>query len=596
MTSSRYRRRHRPWYRKITWGHVGFGATMLAVLVLLFFGWQAMRASSSLRLAASQAEVLQNQIVAGDSSSAKVTLAAFRSSTERARSATDGPLWDIASKLPLVGKNIEAIQTVSEVSDEIATDALPPVVALADKINLNTFSPKDGKVDLAEVAQVAPSIATADAALTAADRRLSRIDTDSLLAALRGPVEGLQLKVASAQQAASSSNTAARLLPTMLGGKDTRRYLLLIQNNAELRSTGGISGSFAILKAQGGKLSMGEQGSISDLKQFSQPVLPMTKDEKAIFAPTLVTNLLDANVTPDFPRTGEITRAMVKKGLDVDVDGVMSVDPIALSHVLEGLGRVEVANGVFLDKTNAVETLLNTVYRLIPDPAAQNVFFAATARKIFDAVASGRGESRLVIGGLVRSASENRLMLWSAHDEEQKQIDGTGLSGALSGDDGATPHVGIYLGDAASTKMEYYLDYTTSVKAERCLDDNVQELTTSTDFTSTAPVNAASLPRSVTGDGKYAPRGTMRLIARFYSPYKGGFTDVRVDGKKQTVYADRHHGRNVTKVLLSVKPGETVTVTTSMISGAHQGDDVVFSTTPGARSSDNDVVVNSSCR
>ena len=39
------------------------------------------------------------------------------------------------------------------------------------------------------------------------------------------------------------------------------------------------------------------------------------------------------------------------------------------------------------------------------------------------------------------------------------------------------------------------------------------------------------LPKSVTGDGKYTPRGTMRLLLRFYSPYAGGFTSVKVNGK-----------------------------------------------------------------
>ena len=65
-------------------------------------------------------------------------------------------------------------------------------------------------------------------------------------------------------------------MPSMLGANGTRRYLLLVQNNAEIRPTGGIAGSFAILKADKGKLSMGKQGSIQDLLPFADPVLPMT--------------------------------------------------------------------------------------------------------------------------------------------------------------------------------------------------------------------------------------------------------------------------------------------------------------------------------
>ncbi len=87
---------------------------------------------------------------------------------------------------------------------------------------------------------------------------------------LRGPVSTIQTKIDDAKSAADSANLAAKLLPDMLGQKGTRRYLLLVQNNAEIRSTGGIPGSFAILKAKNGKLSMGFQGSYQDLKQFTQ--------------------------------------------------------------------------------------------------------------------------------------------------------------------------------------------------------------------------------------------------------------------------------------------------------------------------------------
>lgn len=595
MSSTQRRRGHRPWYRRITRDRVLLVVLGIVVLLLLLFAFQAYRASSSLRLAASQAELLQNQIVAGDDVAAKDTLASLQESADRAQGLTDGPLWDIGSKVPFFGKNVKAVQTVSRVVDDVAADAMPPVVALSKQINLDTFSPRDGKVDLEAINEIAPSVATVDKALTAAQRELDGIDAESLLVPLRGPVGTIQFKIDSAKSAADSGDLAARLLPPMLGEGGTRRYLLMIQNNAEIRSTGGIAGSYAILKAKGGKLTMGFQGSIQDLKQFSEPVLPLTKNEARVFAPTLVTNLLDSNITPDFPRTGEIAKAMVEKGLDVKVDGVISVDPVALSYLLAGTGPVKIKGGPVLDQTNAVDLLLNKTYTLLSDRDLQDAVFKTAARSIFDVVKKGRGEPRLVIDGLVRSAEENRLLVWSSHQKEQDLLQPSALSGELSGNGGRTPHVGLYIGDAASTKMEYYLDYQTNVIAGRCLAGDIQELSTTTELTSNAPSDAAKLPKAVTGNGLFTPRGTMRLVLRFYSPYAGGFTDVRVNGKSQTVYADTHRGRNVTKVVLTVDPQQTYTITTNMISGRGQDLDGVFSTTPGARSTQNDVPIKSAC-
>lgn len=589
-------RKHRPWYRKITRTHIGWVFAGLVALVLILFGWQAARASSALRLASNQAQVLQNQIVAGDDVSAKVTMAALTDSADRAKRSTDGILWKLGAKVPFFGKNVSAVQDVSVAIDMIAQEALPPVVALSSEINLNTYSPHDGKVDIKAIEKIGPPVSEASSAIAEANEQIRGINAGSLLVPLRGPVSSIQAKLGGARNASKSATLAARLLPSMLGKNETRRYLLLIQSNAEIRATGGIAGSYAILTAKKGKLAMGFQGSIQDLLPFDEPVVPLTKDEKDVFSSALVTDLRDANLTPDFPRTAQITRAMVKKGFDEDVDGVISVDPVAMSFILEGIGPVKLAENVFLTEQNAGEILLNSVYRAFPDAERQDATFENAARKIFNAVKSGRGESRLVISGMVKAASENRLMVWSSHKKEQRLIAPSDLSGVFHGDDGKTPRVGLYFGDAAPTKMEYYLNYSTRVTANRCLEGDIQELTSTTQVTSNAPADAKKvLPESVTGDGSATPQGTMRLVLRFYSPYGGGFTEVRVDNKKQTVYGDSFKDRNVTRVVLEVEPGESISVTTAMISGANQPGDVIFSTTPGIVSARNDVVTPSAC-
>jgi hypothetical protein len=306
--------------------------TVAAVVVLgaLVFAYQAMRATSELRLAAQQATQLREQVLAGDAASAR-TLEQLRESTSSAESHTDGVLWSFGSHVPVLGRNVAAIRSVSSALDRVAREALPPVVEVSTKVDLNAFSPDDGTIDLANVAAIAPAVARADTALTTARDDLADIDPTRLLAPLRRPVGTIKEQIGSAQAAAASSDVAARLMPTMLGGQGTRRYLLLVQNNAEVRATGGITGSYAIITARKGRLTMGRQGSNLDLRPFDDDVVPMRSDEKSVFTEQLVRDLRDVNVTPDFPRSGQIARAMAAQGLDVDVDGVLSVDPVAMS-------------------------------------------------------------------------------------------------------------------------------------------------------------------------------------------------------------------------------------------------------------------------
>lgn len=588
-------RRHRPWYRRRTVRKRIYGAlwAVLALLILLF-AYQAMKATSALRLASTQAGVLQNQIAGGDVEAARETLAGLQDSTSTAHSNTDGLMWDISSHIPLLGRNFGAVQSVSAVLDNVAQDALPPIVAVAEQVNTNTFSPKGGKIDLGALASIEPSVSKADKALTAARDDISDIDPDSLLTPLGDPVRNVQDKIVTAQTAASSGHLASKLLPTMLGGEGKRSYMLLIQNNAEVRSTGGITGAFAILHADKGRLEMGQQGTVLDFKPIKKPVLKATEGETQVYSQALFTDLRDVNFTPDFPRTGEITTKMVKEGLGEDVDGVISVDPVALSYLLAGTGPVKLENGVVLTDANAVAYLLNGVYVQNVDlPNKQDDIFASAAREIFNVVKAGTGDSRLVIGGLVQATAENRLTVWSAHKDEQKDIAETRLSGAMTSDDGETPHVGVYLNDGASTKLEYYLDTYSTVAATKCLAKGQQQLQTQTALTSNAPANAADL--YVAGNGGYAPKGVMLINVRLYSPFGGAFTRVELDGKKQSVSPVRHDGRNVTKLQLLIKPGETRVITTTLLSGRNQKGDVILSTTPGVKPARNNVVTKSAC-
>jgi hypothetical protein len=566
----------------------------LAVLVVIgvVFALQAVRAGSALRQAADQAQVLQDQVVAGDDLGARATLRGLRDSTSTAKQATDGAIWDVGTRIPFLGRNVAAVQTVSVVLDDVASQALPPIVDVSQKVDVNTFSPRGGKVDLVSIRRLRPAIAAADEALSSARSQLRAIDADSLLGPLRGPVSSVKDNIDSAQSAASSADIAAQLMPVMLGQDEKRSYLLMIQNNAEIRATGGIAGAFAIVSARQGKLSMGRQGSIQDLLPFKSPVTAMTADEMTVFTDQLVTDLRDVNVTPDFPRTGEITRAMVSKGLGVDVDGVISVDPVALSHILAGTGPVVLDDGTTIDENNVVQTLLNTVYLTIADAAAQDDVFASAARTIFDVVKAGSSPPRPIIAGMARAADENRLMVWSAHPEEQAALRPTGLSGAFAGDAGTTPHVGIYFGDGAASKMEYYLEYSSSVVATRCLSGGVQEITTTTDVTSNAP---PGLPITVTGPESSVARGDMRLFAWLYTPFGGRFSDISIDGEKQVINDATLNGRAETTVGFTLQPGQSRIITTTMTSGSGQTGNGVFSTTPGVQPTPNDTTIESAC-
>ncbi|HEX2895779.1 MAG TPA: DUF4012 domain-containing protein [Marmoricola sp.] len=573
---------------------IGWGIVLLLLFALGLFAWQAVTASRALLAARTSGELVQQRIRDGDFAGANRALADLQRQTHRAADSTDGVLWDLAAHLPWIGRNIAAVQTVSSVLDTATRENAPIALQLSRAVDEGRFRPHDQRIDLAEVERLAPSVRRAADSIDRAARRLSGTRADQLLFPFNDLVGDLQTQVDRARTAATASARAFELLPGMLGKAEPRTYLLVIQNPAELRSTGGLPGSLALLHADHGKVTMGWQGSAGDVHGFTAPAVKLARDTEQQYGPTPATDLRDANFTPDFPEAARILTAMVEPSQHVKLDGVVSVDPVALAEMMQGTGPVKVKDGVVLDATNVVTALLNQTYQLLPTQQQQNDFFDTVARDIFDAVMAGRGNQQLAIRGLATAAGEHRIQVWSAHAEEQRVLDGTAVSGALIGKSSA-PQIGLYLNDSTAGKADYYLHYRSTAAAVDCRRDGAQDIRATMALASTMPADFGQLSSWIVGTGQFAPQGTIAFNLRIYAPYGGEITALSVDGQSHSVTADQHHGRQVALLPLALGPGQQTTVTADIRTAAGQSSDGVLSYTPGMLPAPNGVRIASAC-
>jgi Protein of unknown function (DUF4012) len=570
------------------------GVVLILLAVVAIFAWQAMTASRSLLDARQSGELVQQRVRAGDFDGASRALADLREHSSRAQDATDGPLWDLGSHIPYVGRNIGALQTVSRVLDTDTRVNAPIALQLSRAVDEGRFRPRDGRFDIAEVERLAPALRRAATSIDRAARDLASTEADELLFPFNDLVGTLQDQVDRARSAAAASADAFELLPGMLGRDGPRTYLLMIQNPAELRSTGGLPGSLALLHVNHGKVTMGWQGSPADIFGATGPV-KLRLDTQQQYGPTVGTDLRDSLLTPDFPEAARIAKTMTESARHVKLDGVVSVDPIALSGMMLGSGPVSVTGGVVLNADNVVPVLLNQTYQVFDTQDQQNGFFEGAARKVFDSVMAGRGNQQQAIRGLATAASQHRVLVWSTHADEQAVLAPTAVSGALAGKSGSNPEVGIYLNDSTAGKMDYYLQYRTSAAAVDCRRDDVQDIRANVALTSTMPADFRKLSPWILGNGQFAKQGTIAFNLRIYAPYGGEVTALTVDGQGRSVTADKHHGRQVALLPMTLTPGQTTTVTADVRTAAGQSGDGVLSFTPGIVPAPNGVKIASAC-
>ena len=150
--------------------------------------------------------------------------------------------------------------------------------------------------------------------------------------------------------------------------------------------------------------------------------------------------LQNVTVSPDFPSVAAVLEGVYPQAGGAEVDGVISLDPIALGEFLRLTGDVIVPGfDVELTPDNAARILLRRQYVMFPDAGVREEFLRASVRAVFDRLASTElpGPQRIgeVLGPMVH---QGRLQLHSTQPDEQEFFHRIGADGAFPAAKGTT--------------------------------------------------------------------------------------------------------------------------------------------------------------
>ncbi|MBJ7357272.1 DUF4012 domain-containing protein [Nocardioides sp.] len=571
------------------------GAFVVMLALGLWTGWQAWRVNEDLNAAVDAASDLEAALEGSDQPAAEAALDDLDEHTAAAHDRTEGVTFGALARLPVLGDDVTGVRVATDVINDLTDEALRPLVDEA--ADLESFLPREGQVPVDRLADLQAPVARAHAAFAEATTRLDGEDSSSYAGPLKSKYRDLARRVRDAAGTLETADTALQVMPDMLGRSGERNYLLVFQNNAEVRSTGGLPGAVSVLNVNDGRLALTRQVAASSLGNTEQPVLPLTEAEEQIYGPQLGIFFLDANFTPDFPRTADLMKARWEQEFDDEIDGVLAVDPVALSYLLAVTGPVQ-AGDVEINSDNAVDELLHQVYLRNEIPADQDEYFKQVTRAVFDKVTSGVGDPQAILRALGDAGDENRLYVHSFAEEEQRALAGTDVAGELVKEPTERPQVGVYLNDTTASKMSYFLRTKVRVDSTSCSGD-AQVLDGLARLRSVAPADAGeTLPDYVTGGGNTGLEPGSQLVAvRLYAPVEGEFERVTLNGEEILADLDVvvHDGRPVASTFVFLGPQETVDLAWRMRGGPGQTGDVAVSVTPGIEPGDASSSASSSC-
>ncbi|KQT92022.1 hypothetical protein ASG49_08535 [Marmoricola sp. Leaf446] len=569
---------------------------LVLVVAVAVLAYQATRTGLALRQAAVDATTLRAELGERDLAAAERTSRSLAARAHVARKHSDGFLWAAATALPVVGDDADAVRRVAAALDELSARALPGSLDAARALQRDPLRGDDGAFDLAALRALRAPVTQVSRSVRRADARLEDVDVADLAGPIRPRVAEVKDQVARLDTAMLAAATATEVLPAMLGGDGERRYLLVVQNNAEVRGTGGLPGSVSVLRVRDGRLTLGRQGSAADAgPPGSPPAGSLTPDEGRLFGQQMVTDFRDANTTPDFPRAASLMAEMASRTLGPPVDGVVSLDPVVLSALLEGTGPVQ-APGGRLDADNVVRKVLFEPYQeLPPEGGVQDAYFAATSAAVFDALTGGTLDESTVLAGLAAGAQDRRVLVWSRRPAEQDRLQRAGLAGAVPRDTGDRPAVGFYLNSGTQAKIQYFLRYGGRVRSLGCTEDGRQVVQARFAMRSEVPTPVSQLAPYVSGLGDEAEPGVNLVNLAMYAPTGGTLTALRVGGEAAQVATGTIDDRDVAVVPVELAPGERTEVVADFTTRRGQDGDPVMQWTPGLAAGATQAVATSRC-
>ena len=533
-------------------------------------GWRAYQAYSHLQAASAEVSTVQDQlkdITTIDRASVSATVSALQANSGAAKAAVNDPFYQAAALTPFLGANLDAVRDVTLTVDSLATDVMPALTDIAQTLQPASLAPADGAIDLAPVERISPTLQNADAAVTRARETMASIDRTALVQPVGDAVLTLWKKLDQAAAVTGPAAKVARLLPPMLGSTAPRTYLVAFQNPAEPRATGGIFGTFAVIRADRGKVTILDQGPTGrTLGIFDPPITTLSRNEQILYGKGMAGFPQDVNFTPDFPTAARLFKDMYQLRTGTTVDGVLAIDPVALSYLLKGAAPVDIGDGATISAETIVETLLSTAYQKFDegDQSGRDAFLANATSKAFGEVMARDNDAAEVLSGIRRAVDERRLLLYSSHEAEQSDIATTSIAGVLSADP-AVPTVGVFLNDGTMSKLGYYLSNEAHVATGACRPDGRRQLQVRVIMHYDAPT--AGLPSYVLGTSVDRQHYTLKTNVMVFAPLGGGIvSSAERDGTSVGIARGEDLSREVGTVTVEMAPGTTTELNFNVIS------------------------------
>ncbi len=254
--------------------------------------------------------------------------------------------------------------------------------------------------------------------------QLSLVEAGLEKSKLKGKVADWYNLLPEARSLIFQAKKAVLLMPSLTGIDGKKTYLVLLQNNHELRPTGGFIGSFALVTFDKGKLIDFEVKDVysadGQLKGHVEPPEALKKylGEANWF-------LRDSNWDPDFSVSAKRASWFLEKETGRVVDGVLGVNLLLAQKILAAVGEIDVVD--FGEKINTTNLFERAEYHsevgFFPGSTRKQDFLGSLTRSLFEKLKNSNKSIWLdLFRAFYQSFKAKDLLVWLNEPEAMAVI------------------------------------------------------------------------------------------------------------------------------------------------------------------------------
>ena len=281
----------------------------------------------------------------------------------------------------------------------------------------------------------------------------------------------------------SSFDDVVKLLeiaPELIGDKEARNYLIFLQNDKELRPSGGVLTAYAVFTLSKGNLKVTKSGDVVFLEGAGNAI--RYTDPPAYIRTYLNANrfyIKDASFSPDFRVSSLQIKDLWGKTLGTfPVHGIIGVDTHFVASLLEVTGGIDISGYGEVNSENVVDQLelFSVLAGSHEDKDQKNLTSALLyelMRKIF---ITGPSERMELIKKVLQEANEKHILVYLFSEEAQKILEKYNFAGAVKEVDG--DYIYIVDSNVGRDRANWYVNENITKTVDLSVKDNPTSLVT----------------------------------------------------------------------------------------------------------------------